>query len=142
MASKSKSKFKTYFTLGIAKQSSGTLQISPGLDSHACLPEPRCSVESAGSIACCTGGNSDACTDQLCSVGFLHLCKTRQTNLLMDHVAWQDANAALDTVHQISRILDTGLDKETLSILIALIESGVNPEVSACLHLPALVSGH
>ena len=48
---------------------------------------------------------------------------------LMEHVAWQEANEALDTVHHISQLLDTGLDKETLSILIALIESGVNPEV-------------
>ena len=47
----------------------------------------------------------------------------------MEHVAWQEANEALDTVHQIAQILDTGLDKETLSILIALCESGVNPEV-------------
>ncbi|DBA93492.1 hypothetical protein WJX82_009448 [Trebouxia sp. C0006] len=49
----------------------------------------------------------------------------------MDHVALQEANEALDTLHQISQILDTGLDKETLSILIALCESGVNPEALA-----------
>lgn len=47
----------------------------------------------------------------------------------MDHIGWQEANEALDTVHQISQILDTGLDKETLNILIALCESGANPEV-------------
>ncbi|DBA86566.1 TPA: Mitotic-spindle organizing protein 1 [Trebouxia sp. C0004] len=49
----------------------------------------------------------------------------------MDHVAVQEANEALDTIHQISQILDTGLDKETLSILTALCESGVNPEALA-----------
>ncbi len=32
---------------------------------------------------------------------------------------------------EVSRLLDTGLDKETLSILIALVESGVNPEALA-----------
>lgn len=32
---------------------------------------------------------------------------------------------------EISQILDTGLDNETLSILIKLIESGVNPEALA-----------
>lgn len=48
----------------------------------------------------------------------------------MEHVVWQEANEALDTAHQISQILDTGLDKETLNILIALCESGVNPEVT------------
>ena len=52
----------------------------------------------------------------------------------MDHVVWQEANEALDTVHQISQILDTGLDKETLNILIALCESGVNPEVNTLTH--------
>ena len=52
----------------------------------------------------------------------------------MDHVALQEANEALDTIHQISQILDTGLDKETLSILIALCESGVNPEVGIVTH--------
>lgn len=52
----------------------------------------------------------------------------------MDHVALQEANEALDTIHQISQILDTGLDKETLSILIALCESGVNPEVAIVTH--------
>ena len=52
----------------------------------------------------------------------------------MDHVVWHQANEALDTVHQISQILDTGLDKETLNILIALCESGVNPEVNKLTH--------
>ena len=33
--------------------------------------------------------------------------------------------------HEISRLLDTGLDKETLSILIALVETGINPEALA-----------
>ncbi len=52
----------------------------------------------------------------------------------MDQVALQEANEALDTIHKISQILDTGLDKETLSILIALGESGVNPEVGTVTH--------
>lgn len=52
----------------------------------------------------------------------------------MDHVVWHEANEALDKVHQISQILDTGLDKETLNILIALCESGVNPEVDMLTH--------
>ena len=49
----------------------------------------------------------------------------------MEHVALQEANQALDTIHEISQILDTGLDKETLNILIALCETGVNPEVTS-----------
>lgn len=32
---------------------------------------------------------------------------------------------------ELSQVLDTGLDRETLSILIALCENGVNPEALA-----------
>lgn len=49
----------------------------------------------------------------------------------MDLQSAQKANETLSIVHEISNILDTGLDKETLSILIGLIESGVNPEALA-----------
>ena len=38
---------------------------------------------------------------------------------------------ALDTLHEISTLLETGLDKETLAILVALCEQGVNPEALA-----------
>ena len=37
----------------------------------------------------------------------------------------------LTVLHEISIILDTGLDRKTLSILVELIESGVNPEALA-----------
>lgn len=37
----------------------------------------------------------------------------------------------LIVVHEISNLLNTGLDKESLSILMGLIESGVNPEALA-----------
>lgn len=43
----------------------------------------------------------------------------------------QRANDALNIVFEISNILDTGLDRETLSICISLIEAGVNPEALA-----------
>lgn len=36
---------------------------------------------------------------------------------------------AVEVAYEINKILDCGLDKETLSICIGLIESGVNPEV-------------
>jgi hypothetical protein len=36
---------------------------------------------------------------------------------------------SLSTAWEIAKLLDTGLDKETLSICIALVENGVNPEV-------------
>ncbi|EFN60162.1 hypothetical protein CHLNCDRAFT_18194 [Chlorella variabilis] len=42
-----------------------------------------------------------------------------------------DAARALDNAHEIAKLLDCGLDKETLSTCIALIEAGVNPEASA-----------
>ena len=40
------------------------------------------------------------------------------------------ANATLDIVHEIATILDTGLSKNETAIIIALIENGVNPQVS------------
>ena len=42
--------------------------------------------------------------------------------------------------YELSRVLDTGLDKETLSILIALCENGVNPEVRTDVSPAATVS--
>eukprot|EP00729_Bicosta_minor_P004797 gene4797-12091_t len=47
----------------------------------------------------------------------------------MDKIA--QATAALDAVCDISGILNTGLDRETLSICVSLCESGVNPEALA-----------
>lgn len=38
------------------------------------------------------------------------------------------AAEALDIAHEINKILDCGLDKDTLAICIALLETGVNPE--------------
>jgi len=49
----------------------------------------------------------------------------------MDIASAQRANETLDIAYEISRILDTGLDRETLSILIGLLEQGVNPEALA-----------
>ena len=37
----------------------------------------------------------------------------------------------LDILHEISLILNTGLDRETLSLCVSLCESGVNPEALA-----------
>lgn len=39
----------------------------------------------------------------------------------------------LDSLHELSNILETGLDRETLSILLELTEAGVNPEALAAL---------
>jgi len=49
----------------------------------------------------------------------------------MDAPSTRKASEALNLVHEISSLLDTGLDKESLSILIGLVESGVNPEALA-----------
>jgi mitotic-spindle organizing protein 1 len=49
----------------------------------------------------------------------------------MDIAAVQRSNEALGIVCELSNILGTGLDRETLSILIGLLESGVNPEALA-----------
>ncbi len=47
----------------------------------------------------------------------------------MDFDRVAQANETLDIAFEISRILDTGLDRKTVSLLIALCENGVNPEV-------------
>ena len=38
---------------------------------------------------------------------------------------------ALDVAHEINKLLDCGLDKESLSVCVALLETGVNPEALA-----------
>eukprot|EP00240_Pyramimonas_obovata_P019289 CAMPEP_0118932106 /NCGR_PEP_ID=MMETSP1169-20130426/9130_1 /TAXON_ID=36882 /ORGANISM="Pyramimonas obovata, Strain CCMP722" /LENGTH=72 /DNA_ID=CAMNT_0006874711 /DNA_START=213 /DNA_END=431 /DNA_ORIENTATION=+ len=43
----------------------------------------------------------------------------------------QQAKETFEVVYELSRLLDCGLDRETLSILIALVENGVNPEALA-----------
>lgn len=42
-----------------------------------------------------------------------------------------EAKEALGVVEEISALLNTGLDRETLSILVSLCELGVNPEALA-----------
>lgn len=41
------------------------------------------------------------------------------------------ANDTVEVVYEISKLLNTGLDRETLTILIGLCECGVNPEALA-----------
>ena len=45
--------------------------------------------------------------------------------------AMERARETLDTAHDIAKLLDTGLDRESLAVLIALIEHGINPEALA-----------
>jgi mitotic-spindle organizing protein 1 len=45
--------------------------------------------------------------------------------------AIEQGEAALNVLAQIAQILDTGLDKETLRLLVGLVEAGVNPEALA-----------
>lgn len=49
----------------------------------------------------------------------------------MDLEAAQVAREALELAFNMSNILDTGLDRHTLSILIALCDLGLNPEALA-----------
>ncbi|XP_027165252.1 mitotic-spindle organizing protein 1B-like [Coffea eugenioides] len=49
----------------------------------------------------------------------------------MDPEAARTARESLDLVFHMSNILETGLDRHTLSILIALCEMGLNPEALA-----------
>ncbi|KAL9713687.1 hypothetical protein Ac2012v2_003298 [Leucoagaricus gongylophorus] len=45
------------------------------------------------------------------------------------------AQQTLDILHEISQLLNTQLDKETLATCIGMIESGVNPEALAAVIL-------
>ncbi|MQL91176.1 hypothetical protein Taro_023781 [Colocasia esculenta] len=47
--------------------------------------------------------------------------------------AARNAKESLDMAFQMSNILDTGLDRHTLSLLVALCDRGVNPESLAAL---------
>jgi len=47
----------------------------------------------------------------------------------------ENARETLDTAHEISKLLDCGLDRESLAVLIALIEHGINPEALAAVVL-------
>jgi mitotic-spindle organizing protein 1 len=49
----------------------------------------------------------------------------------MDAQSVAQGDQAMDTLLSISRILDTGLDRETLRILVGLCEAGVNPKALA-----------
>ena len=48
----------------------------------------------------------------------------------MNYVAEQEASRTMEVAYQISQLLDTGLDKQTIGILVALCQNGVNPEAS------------
>ncbi|ORZ28736.1 mitotic-spindle organizing gamma-tubulin ring associated-domain-containing protein [Lobosporangium transversale] len=43
----------------------------------------------------------------------------------------QEARQAMDILTEMSTLLNTGLDRETLSVCVSLCESGVNPEALA-----------
>ncbi len=47
---------------------------------------------------------------------------------MLGHGSAKAASGALDAAYEISCLLDTGLTREELDILLALIENGVNPE--------------
>ena len=44
-----------------------------------------------------------------------------------------DGDQALEAAFELAQLLDTGLDKELLSLLIGLLENGVNPEALAAI---------
>jgi hypothetical protein len=45
-----------------------------------------------------------------------------------------EANEVLDKIYKLATLLDTGLDREEVTIIAALIENGVNPEVMCSFH--------
>ena len=51
--------------------------------------------------------------------------------VVMDEMKMQRAKEALDLAYMMSNLLNTGLDRSTLAIIIALCEHGINPEALA-----------
>ncbi|KAI3832041.1 hypothetical protein MKW92_022006 [Papaver armeniacum] len=51
----------------------------------------------------------------------------------MDPEASRNARESLELAFQTSNILETGLDRHTLSVLVAICEKGLNPESLAAL---------
>ncbi|KAL1409174.1 hypothetical protein Q8F55_006004 [Vanrija albida] len=43
----------------------------------------------------------------------------------------KNARETLDTLHDLSQLLQTGLDKQTLSICVGMLEAGANPDTLA-----------
>ncbi|KAI3972317.1 hypothetical protein MKW92_035222 [Papaver armeniacum] len=58
----------------------------------------------------------------------------------MDPEASRNAGESLELAFQMSNILETGLDRHTLSVLVALCEKGLNP--SHLLHLSRSSEGN
>ena len=50
---------------------------------------------------------------------------------MADSSAARPREETLDVLYDVSQLLQTGLDRETLSVLVGLTESGVNPEALA-----------
>lgn len=44
---------------------------------------------------------------------------------------WEEAKETIEILYEISQILNTGLDRTSLSLLVSLCENGVNPEALA-----------
>lgn len=57
--------------------------------------------------------------------------KVRGFILIVDYFTGMDkekTREAVNVLYEVSQLLDTGLDKYTLSLCVSLIESGVHPE--------------
>ncbi|WWC70201.1 mitotic-spindle organizing protein 1 [Kwoniella pini CBS 10737] len=48
-----------------------------------------------------------------------------------DEARLQNARETIDSLHDLSQLLNTGLDKNTLSICVGMIEQGANPDTLA-----------
>ncbi|OZJ02214.1 hypothetical protein BZG36_04715 [Bifiguratus adelaidae] len=49
----------------------------------------------------------------------------------MESTTLQSARDTMEVLYEMSNLLNTGLDKESLSLCVSLIEQGVNPEALA-----------
>ena len=54
-----------------------------------------------------------------------------RSNQQITALEFDEAKETLDIIYEMSKILNCGLDQKTLSILVSLVENGVNPEALA-----------
>ena len=59
------------------------------------------------------------------------IIKSASTTASMSEATTNEAREALDCLHELSQLLNTGLDKKTLTACVRLLEGGVHPDALA-----------
>ncbi|KAI3794007.1 hypothetical protein L1987_36632 [Smallanthus sonchifolius] len=83
------------------------------------------------SLTCCSLSPVTPPSLFCCRIGVLFQVPDPFQQFFMDQDSTHTARESLDLVFEMSNIVDTGLDRHTLSVLIALCDLGLNPEALA-----------